>query len=44
MYWEFVSAGYGVVLVGLGLYAGLLIRKGRELSKRVPPDRRRFLD
>ena len=44
MHWEFVIAGYGIVLVGLAFYAGALLRKGRELSRRIPPERRRFLD
>ena len=44
MHWAFVIAGYGIVLVGLTLYAGALIRKGRQLSRRIPPERRRFLD
>ena len=44
MYWEFVIAGYAVVFGGIALYVGLLLRRGRALSKQVPPDRRRFLD
>lgn len=44
MYWGFVAAGYSIVFLGLGLYSAALIRKGRSLAKRVPPERRRFLD
>lgn len=44
MHWEFVIAGYAVTGVGLLAYAVALVRKGQSLSKRVPPDRRRFLD
>lgn len=44
MHWNFVIAGYGLVGGGLILYTTWLIRQGRELSKRIPPERRRFLD
>lgn len=44
MYWEFVAAGYAIVFGGLGLYTFFLLRRGRQLSRRVPPERRRFLD
>ncbi len=44
MNWEFVIAGYGVVALGLGVYSIALIRKGQSLSKRIPPERRRFDD
>ncbi len=44
MYWEFVIAGYVVVFGGLAVYVGLLLRRGRALSKQVPAQRRRFLD
>jgi len=44
MYWEFVIAGYSIVFGGLAIYAVGLVRQGRALSKKVPPDRRRFLD
>ena len=44
MYWEFVIAGYGVVFGGLALYTIALLRQGRALSRKVPPERRRFLD
>ena len=44
MYWEFVIVGYVVVLGGLALYSAAVLRQGRALSKRVPPEKRRFLD
>lgn len=44
MYWEFVIAGYAITFGGIGLYALTIIRQGRALSKRVPPERRRYLD
>ncbi len=44
MHWEFVIAGYSVVAAGLLVYSVALIRKGQSLSKRIPPERRRFHD
>ncbi|MDH3678520.1 MAG: hypothetical protein OEV40_01095 [Acidimicrobiia bacterium] len=44
MYWEFVIAGYAIVFGGVALYAANVLRQGRALSKKVPPERRRFLD
>jgi hypothetical protein len=39
----FVVAGYVTVVGGLALYALLLIRRGRRLSRRVPAEERRWL-
>lgn len=44
MHWSFVIAGYLIVFVSLGVYIAFLLYRGRELSKRVPEDRRRYLD
>ncbi len=44
MYWSFVIAGYSFVGVALVFYTVWTLRQGRNLSRRVPPDRRRFLD
>ena len=44
MYWGFVAAGYGIVFTGLAVYSLAVVRQGRVLAKRVPPERRRFLD
>ena len=44
MYWGFVFAGYGLIFAALGLYAAFVLHRGRELAKRVPEERRRFLD
>lgn len=44
MHWGFVIAGYLIIFSGLGVYIGAVLLRGRELSKRVPQDRRRFLD
>jgi hypothetical protein len=44
MYWNYVIAGYGFVFAGLALYTGWVLRQGRRLSRKLPPERRRFLD
>lgn len=44
MHWEFVIAGYGFVFTSLAVYTGWVLRQGRSLSKKLPPERRRFLD
>ncbi len=44
MHWEFVIAGYTIVFGGIAVYVANLFRQGRALSKRVPAERRRFLD
>ncbi len=41
--WNFVIVGYSFVFVGLGVYTAYIIRRGRTLSKQLPPERRRFL-
>jgi len=41
---EFVLSGYGAVLLALGGYAVWLVRRGRQLSRQVPPDQRRWSD
>ena len=44
MHWGFVITGYVITFTGLALYAGLVIARGRRLSKQVPDDKRWFLD
>lgn len=44
MHWEFVFAGYSIVFGGILLYTFSVIRRGKLLSKKVPVERRRFLD
>jgi hypothetical protein len=38
-----VAVGYGAATVVFASYAVLLVRRGRKLSRQVPPDRRRWL-
>jgi len=44
MHWGYVIAGYAIIFSGLGAYVAAVLFRGRELSKRVPQDRRRFLE
>lgn len=39
----YVFAGWGLGLAVIGLYAWSVIRRGRALSRHVPPERRRWL-
>jgi heme exporter protein CcmD len=41
-YWGFVVVGYAVTLAALGSYAIWVLRKGRRLSKAIPPGERRW--
>lgn len=42
-YWTFVAVGYGAATVAFAAYAVRLVRRGRKLSRLVPPDQRRWL-
>ncbi len=42
-YWGYVAVGYGATILALGGYAIRTLRRGRKLSRQVPPDRRRWL-
>lgn len=39
---EYALPGYALVLTTLAVYAWIVIRRGRELSARVPEDQQRF--
>ncbi|MGH9119394.1 MAG: heme exporter protein CcmD [Acidimicrobiales bacterium] len=41
-FWGFVVAGYGVTVAAIGGYAVWVLRRGRRLSKLVPPEERRW--
>jgi heme exporter protein CcmD len=41
-YWGYVIAGYVVTALVLATYAGWVIRRGRQLSRMVPPEERRW--
>lgn len=43
-YAGYVLAGYGVVVGALGAYALWLVRRGRDVARRLPPERRRWSD
>jgi hypothetical protein len=42
-YWGYVVAGYVTVFGSLGLYTLRTLRRGRRLSRSVPPAERRWL-
>ena len=42
-YWAYVGAGYGVAFVVLTGYAARTVLRGRRLSRRLPPDQRRWM-
>jgi len=39
----YIVAAWVVTFGGVGLYAASVIRRGRRLSKIVPPDQRRWM-
>ena len=41
--WAYVAIGWGAAVAVLGGYAATLVRRGRRLARRVPPDERRWL-
>jgi hypothetical protein len=41
--WVYVIAGWGISAVAIVGYAAAVIVRGRALSRRVPPDRRRWM-
>ena len=41
-YGEYVLGGYLVSALAVGAYAARLLLRGRQLSKRVPPEERRW--
>lgn len=41
--WVYVGVTWGATTVVLAGYATWVLRRGRELSKRVPEDRRRWM-
>ncbi len=41
--WSYVLTGWGLVTGGVALYAAMVLRKGRQLAKRLPPKDRRWM-
>lgn len=39
----YLIAGWSIALGAIGLYAAQLVRRGRRLSRLVPPARRRWM-
>lgn len=42
-YWGYVIAGYVFAAASIGGYAVHTVRRGRKLSRQVPPEKRRWL-
>lgn len=42
-YWRYVAIGYATAVVAVGGLAVQTIRRGRRLSRVVPPEKRRWL-
>lgn len=40
--WSYVLVGWAIIILGIATYALLVVRKGRQLSKQLPPDERRW--
>jgi hypothetical protein len=38
----YVAAGWIIPLTGFGLYAAWVLRRGRRLAERIPPEERRW--
>lgn len=41
--WVYVGVSWGATVVVIGGYVATVLRRGRQLSKRVPEDRRRWM-
>ena len=41
--WSYVAAGYVLVLGGIAVYAFMVVRKARQLSRQVKPEDRRWM-
>jgi hypothetical protein len=39
----YVAIGWAIAVLALVIYAAVVITRGRALSKRVPPERRRWM-
>jgi hypothetical protein len=41
--WGYIAAAWIITAVVLATYAIVVIRRGRELAERVPPEQRRWM-
>lgn len=44
MHWQYVIPGYAIVLGGLAVYAGSLLRRIRSAAAQLTDEERKFLD
>ncbi len=42
-HWPFIIGAWGVTFAAVGGYAASLIRRGRRLSRQLPPEDRRWM-
>jgi len=40
--WPYVSASWIIVFGGLAAYAVVIVRRGKKLSRELPPEKRRW--
>ena len=41
--WPFIIGSWGITFAALGGYAWVTIRRGKRLSRQVPPEARRWM-
>jgi heme exporter protein CcmD len=41
--WPYIVSAWAVTIVALAGYIGFVLRRGRDLSRRVPPEQRRWM-
>ena len=41
--WTYVWMGWGIATVALVAYSSWVVQRGRALSRKVPPERRRWM-
>jgi len=44
MFWIYTIVGYSAAIGIIGLYSVWLIMRGRRMTRKVPVDKRRFLE
>jgi hypothetical protein len=42
-HWGYILGAWAVAVVAIGGYAIAVLRRGRQLSRRVPPEKRRWM-
>lgn len=42
-HWPFIVGAWAVTAAAVGTYAAVILRRGKRLSRRVPPEERRWM-